>query len=69
MSSNLKALLIRNNTDKDLGDILQIGRSEAYRIFRNPGKVKVVEVLNSKFGTVLVVQNSEVVSGIGKTKQ
>ena len=59
MSSNLKALLVRCNGDKDLGDILQIGKAEAMKIFHNSGKIKVLEVLNSKFGTVLVVQNSD----------
>ena len=64
MSSNLKALLVRGNGSQDLGDILQIGRAEASKIFHNSGKIKVLEVLNSKFGTVLVVQNGDVVSPI-----
>ena len=59
-SNNLKALLVRSNGKQDVNDILQIGKSEASRIFHNkPSDNKVVEVLNSKFGTVLVVQNGD----------
>jgi len=29
------------------------------KIFKNPGKIKVLDVLSSRFGYVLVVQNSD----------
>ena len=58
MSLRLKAILVRANSDKDVNDILQIGKSEASRIFHNSNKDnKVVELLNSKFGTVLIIQD------------
>jgi hypothetical protein len=57
--SELKALLIRAQPEIDLGNILQIARSEGMKIFHNPQKIKVLELLNSRYGYVVVVQNSD----------
>lgn len=59
MNNNRKALIIQTKPDSDLGDILQIARSEGHRLFRNPCKITVLEVLHSKYGEIAVVQNSE----------
>ena len=59
MTSNIKALIVQVSDGKDLGDILQIGRAEAMRIFRNPSKIKVLYHASCPFGEILVVQNGD----------
>ncbi len=57
--NNVKALIVQVDANKDLGDVLQIGRAEAMHLFKNPTKIKILDVLPSRFGYVLVVQNSD----------
>lgn len=57
--SNIKALIIQPKPNGDLGDILQIARAESAKIFYNPKKIKVLEILHSRYGEIAVVQNSD----------
>lgn len=66
--SNIKALIVQVNDGKDLGDILQIGRAEAMKIFRHPNKIKVLGHYPSPFGHILVVQNGTGCSSEQKIK-
>jgi hypothetical protein len=59
MVNDIKALIIQTNGRKDLGDILQIGRAEAMKIFRNPNKIRVLYHIPCPYGEILVVQNSD----------
>ena len=59
MVSNLKALIIQSKPNGDLGDTVQVARAEGMKIFRNPTKIRVLEVVHSKYGEIAVVQNGE----------
>ena len=54
---DLKALVIQAPYETDLGNILQIARAEAMKIFRKPGKIKVLELIAFRHGYLAVVQN------------
>ena len=43
--NSVKALIVQAAPDKDLGDVLQIGRAEAMHLFKNPGKIKVLDFI------------------------
>ena len=58
--NGLKALVIQAPFETDMGNIIQIARSEGMKIFHNPSKIKVVEATHSANGYwVVVVQNGE----------
>mgnify|MGYP007084714486 CR=1 FL=1 len=57
----LKALVIRVKDGMDMGDVLQIARSEGGKLFKNHGKINVVDLIKRSYGVVAVVQDSEVV--------
>ena len=70
-NKQLKSLVIRAPFEVDIGNIVQIARAEAEKIFRNPLKIQVVDIIRRDYGWVVVVQNtksvvqpSEVVSGL-----
>jgi len=52
----MKALLIPISPSKDLGDVLQIARSEGKRLFKTRENVKVVWAHDTPYGWVVVVQ-------------
>ncbi len=58
MMGQIKALIVQAES-KDLGDVLQIGRAEAKKIFKNPVDIKVLFHTVSPYGHILVVQNSD----------
>jgi|WetSurMetagenome_2_1015567.scaffolds.fasta_scaffold19979_1 hypothetical protein len=58
MAGNIKALIVQAE-GKDLGDILQIGRAEAMKIFKNPVDIKVLFHTVCPYGHILVVQNCD----------
>jgi hypothetical protein len=57
--NNIKALIVQVNDGKDLGDVLQIGRAEAMKLYRDPHKIKVLDVINRPYGWLVVVQNTD----------
>ncbi len=61
MSRNIKALIIQPKFGSDLGDIIQIAKTEGPKLFFRCDNVKVLEVVHSQYGEIAVVQNSEVV--------
>lgn len=67
--NRFKALIVQTNGTKDLGDILQIARAEAMKLFRNPCKIQVVFHTSSPYGEILVVQNTEGCIGESKSKK
>lgn len=64
---NIKALIIQVNDNKNLGDVFQIARAEAMKIFKSPNKPEPVYITPSPFGYLVVVQNTEVVSVKART--
>jgi len=57
MVNGLKALLIQPDGSQDIGDVIQIAKKEGARLFYKSGKIKVLEVVHSRYGEVVVVQN------------
>ena len=56
----VKALVIQKPYEVDLGNVIQIARAEAMKIFRKPNKIKVVDVLKwYPHGWIVVVQNGD----------
>jgi len=55
----VKALIIQKRYGADLGNVLQIARSEAMKIFHKPNKITVVDVIHKNYGWIVVVQNGE----------
>jgi len=56
----VKALIIQKPYEADLGNVIQIARAEAMKIFRKPNKIKVVDVLKwYPHGWIVVVQNGD----------
>jgi hypothetical protein len=56
----VKALIVQTPYEIDLGNVVQIARAEAMKIFHKPNKIKVVDVLKwYPHGWIVVVQNSE----------
>jgi len=53
----MKALIIRGVENKPLDDVLQIIRKEGSNLYPKPNKVKVLEIVTSKYGVIGVVQN------------
>lgn len=59
MGKDMKALVIQAPYETDLGNILQIARAEAMKIFHKPNKIKVLELISFRHGWVAVVQNGD----------
>ncbi len=55
--NGLKALVINAPFETDLGNIVQIARAEGSKIFHNPEKIKVFDIIKTSYGFVVVVQN------------
>lgn len=56
----VKALIIQKPYEVDMGNVIQIARAEAMKIFRKPNKIKVVDVLKwYPHGWIVVVQNGD----------
>ena len=56
--NGLKALVISAPFETDLGNIVQIARAEGAKIFHNPDKIKVFDIIKKEYGYVVVVQNA-----------
>ncbi len=57
--NKLKALVIKLPFEKDLGNVIQVARAEAHKIFRKPEKIKVLDIIRREYGYVVVVQNGD----------
>jgi hypothetical protein len=57
--NGLKALVIQAPFESDLGNIIQIARSEGMKIFHNPSKIRVFDVIRTSYGFIAVVQNGD----------
>ena len=56
----VKALVVQMPYESDIGNVIQVARAEAMKIFHKPNKIKVVDVLKwYPHGWVVVVQNSD----------
>ncbi len=55
----LKALVIQMPYETDLGDLVQVARAEAMKIFHKPNKIKVLELIRFQHGWIAVVQNGD----------
>lgn len=65
MVEQLKALVVKMPFEKDLGNVIAVARAEGMKIFHNPGKVVVVDIVRREYGwIVVVVQTGD--SGIPK---
>ena len=51
-----KALIIKTKPNMDMGDVLKIAKAEGSRLFKKPNKVRVVDLLRSRYGVIAVVQ-------------
>jgi len=58
LTGQIKALIVQAE-NKDLGDVLQIAKAEAKKIFKNPVNIKVLFHTFSPYGHILVVQNGD----------
>ena len=61
MNERIKALVIRTKDGMDIGDVLQIAKSEANRLFKNSNKISIIDLMKRPYGVVVVVQDSGVV--------
>ena len=53
----------------DMGNIVQVARAEGMKLYRVPGKIKVLDVINRPYGwIVVVVQNGDGCISEEKTK-
>lgn len=59
MMKQLKALVVKMPFEKDLGNVIQIARKEGKKIFKNPNRVQVVDIIWKPYGWVVVVQNGD----------
>lgn len=57
--NHLKCLVINAPFECDLSNIIQIARAEGMKLYRNPQKIKVLDVINRSYGWLVVVQNGD----------
>jgi len=66
---HMKALIIQMPFEVDMGNIVQVARAEGMKLYRVPGKIKVLDVINRPYGwIVVVVQNGDGCISEEKTK-
>jgi len=57
---NVKALIIDMPYESDLHNVIQVARAEGMKLFKNPLKIKVLDVLKwYPHGWIVVVQNGD----------
>lgn len=60
-----KAVIVRMPYEADLHNVIQVGRAEGMKLFKHPGKLKVVDVLKwYPHGWIVVVQNDDGCHGV-----
>ena len=57
--NHAKALIIQTPFETDIGNVVQIARAEGMKLFHEPGKIKVLDVINRPYGWLVVVQNGD----------
>jgi hypothetical protein len=56
---HMKALIIQMPFEVDLHNVIQVARAEGMKLYRIPGKIKVLDVINRPYGWIVVVQNGD----------
>jgi len=65
----VKALIVQMPYESDLHNVMQVARAEGMKLFHNPDKIKVVDVLKwYPHGWIVVVQNGDGSISENKTK-
>lgn len=65
-SDQCKAVIVRMPYESDLHNVIQVARAEGMKLYKHPGKIKVVDVLKwYPHGWIVVVQNGVVQNGDG----
>ena len=67
--NHLKALVVQMPFEKDLGNIIQVARAEGMKLYKNPEKIKVLDIINRPYGWLVVVQNGDGCISEEKPKQ
>ncbi len=57
--NHMKALVIQMPFEVDLHNVIQVARAEGMKLYKTPGKIKVLDVINRPYGWIVVVQNGE----------
>jgi hypothetical protein len=57
--NHMKALVIQMPFEVDLHNVIQVARAEGMKLYKDPGKIKVLDVINRPYGWIVVVQNGE----------
>jgi len=55
--NGLKALVLQMPFETDMGNIISVARAEGMKIFHNATKIKVLDIIKTSYGFVVVVQN------------
>lgn len=57
---SIKALIIQMPYEVDMGNVIQVARAEAMKLFHKPNKIRIVDVLKwYPHGWIVVVQNGD----------
>ena len=57
--NDIKVLVVHMPFETDLGNLIQVARAEGMKIYRNPGKIKVLDLVYKPYGWLVVVQNGD----------
>lgn len=55
--NHIKALVVNLPFERDIGNVVQIARSEGMKLYRKPSKIKVLDLINKPYGWICVIQN------------
>jgi adenosylmethionine-8-amino-7-oxononanoate aminotransferase len=57
--NNVKALVIQMPLEVDLHNVIQVARAEGMKLYKTPGKIKVLDMVSRPYGWIVVVQNGD----------
>lgn len=57
--NHAKALIIQAPFEVDIGNVVQIARAEGLKLYKAPGKIKVLDLIHRDYGWIVVVQNGD----------